>query len=238
MRKLFFLGLFLFLISAPPLFLMVIEYGVGFYAYSRYKVTLYTGNNYDYSTAEFHGHKVELSNSRPAAAETPQLPHSNSINITIDGKDWSIPSTVRKDPFDDYQIGNHPVAIINLKDQKLNIEHLVIIQVIGGKKYPDDIRYRALFLSPTGTVREEWFQYSERRHPLYRTILARFVHPEHLCFYSHLLSVWPSIFYPLTYPLVTGFLGFLLSVIAGIMRSKKQNWSSRTQRSGIPNPEP
>lgn len=238
MRKLFFLGLFLFLISAPPLFLMVIEYGVGFYAYSRYKVTLYTGKNYDYRSAEFHDHKVELSDFRSARLEPAHPLHQNPIRITIDGQDWSIPSTVRKNPFDDYQIVHRPIAIINLKDQQLNTERLAIIQAIGGKNYPNDIRYRLLFLTPTGTITEEWFQYSERREPLYRTLLARFVHPEPICFYSNLLSVWPSIFYPLTYPVVTGFLGILLSVIAGIMRLKKQDWSSQTRRSGIQNPEP
>ncbi len=220
MKKTFVIGLVLLLLSAYPLYLMGVELWLSHYAYDRYEVSQNTGENYDYKSGDFNGHRAVVSVNLEPAANLPkdETTHFKSpVSTTIDGHDYSLPSPVDVKVYNGSTSVTGSVALLNLKDRQSLNERLAIIQRVDGEKYPDDLRYRVLFVQPDGAVTEEWFSYADRSEPLYRTVLAVFVHPEPLGFRSQVLSYWPTIFYPLLYPLLTGAVGLFLSILGGTL---------------------
>ena len=85
---------------------------------------------------------------------------------------------------------------------------------------PDTLTCRALFIDSKGKVTEDVFPFSERTSPLYRTVLAEEVTPMQLGFYSDVLDIWPSVFYPLLYPLVSGVVGLNLTIV-GLVKYRR-----------------
>jgi hypothetical protein len=212
MRTIFTIGVVLLLLSAYPLYLMAAEIVVSTCAYQRYEMEQHRGANYDYKSAEFHGHRAIFSGGTSVNGKP-------TISTTVDGKDYSLSSPVGLDD----RGGFHGwAAMLTLRDRQNNEERLAIVQRVARESYPDDTRYRILFVQPNGTVTEEWFSYPERHDPIYRAMLAQYVHPEPLGFYSQVLSYWPTIFYPIIYPWLTGLVGFILSVVGGIVLLRRR----------------
>jgi hypothetical protein len=229
MRNIFIIGIVLFLLSAYPLYLMGVEVSLGNYAYGRYEVFLHTGENFDYRSADFYGHRITLTDN--LEVDPAKLPKDENVylkapvKITVDGQDYSLSSPTEIRVFNGSKSVSGSVALVNLKDRRSGEERLAIIQRVDGERYPDDMRYRILFVQPNGTVTEEWFTYAERDEPVYRTMLAKYVHSEPLGFRSQVISVWPTIVYPILYPWLTGFVGFILSVVGGIVLLKRRGRS-------------
>jgi len=211
MKALFITGIVLLLLSAYPIYLMLVEVIVSEAAYARYEVSRYTGENYDYRSAEFYGHRIALSDSLVMQSATDNEVKA-PVSISIDGKDYSIPSPIEIHIYNGTK-SYRGIALLNLKDRQTGSERLVVIQRVDGEQFPEDTRYRILFVYPDGAVTEEWFSYTERADPAYRTMLATFVHPEPLGFRSQVLHVWPSIFYPIIYPWLSCLVGLILSII-------------------------
>ncbi len=204
MKTLLVIGLLLLVVSAYPLYLMALEITVSHRAYERYGLHQHSGTNYDYKSAEFAGHHAILS-------DGPLFDAKPTVSTGIDGKDYSLRSPIERDE----RGGYHSWAqILTLTDRKNNQARLAVVQRVAGKNYPDDTRYRILFLSSDGTVSEEWFSYPDRSEPVYRAMLAQYVHPEPLGIKSQVMAFWPTIFYPILYPWISGFIGLLLSLVA------------------------
>jgi hypothetical protein len=205
MKTVFVIGLVLLLLSAYPLYLMIVEITISGRAYRQYSVQQQSGANYNYKSAEFNGHRAEFS-------DGPIVNGNPSVSTTIDEKDYSLRSPVELDDRGGY---NGWAAIVTLTDLQKNRAVLAVLQRVAGNDYPNDTRYRILFVRPDGSVSEEWFYYGERKVPVYRAMLAQYVHPEPLGIKSQVMSYWPTIYYPVLYPWVSGSIGFLLSIIAG-----------------------
>jgi hypothetical protein len=206
MRTVFVIGLVLLLLSAYPLYWMAMEIIVSERAYRRYSMQQQSGTNYDCKSAEFNGHRATFS-------DGPILNGKSSILTTIDGKDYSLRSPVELDDRGGY---NSWAAMVTLTNLQANQPMLAVLQRVAGNNYPEDTRYRILFVRPDGHITEEWFNYGERDVPAYRAMLAQYVHPEPLGIKSQAMTFWPTIYYPILYPWGSGLLGFLSSVIAGI----------------------
>lgn len=225
MSKLFIVGILLLAISGYPLYLMARELLTSQAAYDRYEVKQFSGNDYDYRTAEFRGHHVALSDSLEIKSTSTDEYLKAPITVTIDGKDYSIPNPIEVHVYHGSKSYSGEAALLNLKDRQTNEESLAFIQRVDGQNYPDDSRYRILFVHEDGMITEEWFTYGERASPMYRTVLAKFAHPEPLGFHSQVMDVWPSVFYPILYPWLTGLIGLILSIIGGwlTIRNRKRN---------------
>ncbi|HTG14452.1 MAG TPA: hypothetical protein VK747_04195 [Blastocatellia bacterium] len=216
MKILFTIGIALLLLSAYPLYLMAMELKTSNAAYERYEVSQHSGKNYQYKSADFYGHDIELSDARLVGPAKAGDNLEVIVSTTVDGKDHTLDSPIEVEIFKGTKSYNGWIAILTLKDKQLQQERLAIIQRVAGQHYPDDTRYRILFVQPDGTVTEEWFSYPERANPMYRTVLATFAHPEQLGFHSQVLMYWPTILYPIIYPWLSGLAGLLLSIIGGI----------------------
>lgn len=215
MKPVFAIGVILLLLSAYPIYLQVRENAARNSAYGRYTMEQHSGVNYDYKSAQFAGHRIVLSNG-------PTVDGQPTVLTTIDTKDYSLNSPVELDNNGGYNSWAH---ILTLTDRQKNEDKLAVIQRAAGKRYPDDTRYRILFLARDGSVSQEWFSYSERSSPPYRAMLAQFAHPEPLGIWSQIDSYYPTLFFPIIYPWGSALLGFVLCIISApfmVIRRKQK----------------
>ena len=122
--------------------------------------------------------------------------------------------------------------LVKFSDIKVHTERLVVLQSFPdfnlheyNELHPDTLTCRALFIDSGGKVTEEKFPFSERASPLYRTLLANEVSPMELGFYSDALELWPSVLYPLLYPLVSGIVGLILTIV-GLVKYRRASKSA------------
>jgi hypothetical protein len=215
MKSVFVIAVILLGISAYPIYLEIRENAVGNRAYERYTMQQHSGENYDYKSAEFAGHRVLLSNG-------PTFDGKPTVSTTIDAKDYSLNSPIELDERGGYNSWAH---ILTLTDREKHEDKLAVIQRVAGKQYPDDTRYRILFLAGDGSVSQEWFSYGERANPPYRAMLAQYVHPEPLGISSQINSYYPTLFFPILYPWGSALIGFLLLLISApllLIRRKRK----------------
>jgi hypothetical protein len=220
MRILLAIGITLLVLSACPIYLIAVELTTSRAAYHRFEVSQQFDKEFDYRSTDFYGHHVVLSEARDLGLAKSTDRSMIAVRITIDGKDYSLDSPVEIDY--GARSYNGWLAIVILKDRQSGTEQLAVVQRVMGDRYPEDTRYRILFVQPDGKVSEEWFTYGERANPLYRTVLAAFVHPEQLGFHSQVMSSWPTIYFPIIYPFVTAVLGTLLTFIASVLLVRKR----------------
>src|SRR3982750_2209630 len=114
MQPAFAIGVILLLLSAYPIYLQVRENAAGNRAYDRYAMQQLSGENYDYKSVQFAGHRVLLSNG-PAVTGKP------TTSTTIDGKDYSLNSPIELDERGGYAGGVH---ILTLTDRQTNEDKL------------------------------------------------------------------------------------------------------------------
>ena len=120
MNKLFIAGLLLLTISAHPLYLMGREMLTSQAAYARYEVRQFTGNHYDYRSAEFRGHRVVLSDSLEVKSNSKEEYLKAPITVTIDGKDYSIPNPIEIHVYNGSKSYTNEAALLSLKDRQTN----------------------------------------------------------------------------------------------------------------------
>lgn len=220
MRIVLAIGITLLALSAYPIYLMAVELRTSQAAYHRFEVSQHFDKEFDYRSTDFYGHHVVLSEARELGPAKSTDRRRIAVSTTIDGKDYSLDSPIEVDY--GARSYNGWLAIVTLKDRQSGPELLAVVQRVIGDRYPEDTRYRILFVQPDGKIREEWFAYGERANPLYRTVLAAFVHPEPLGFHSQVMSYWPTIYFPIIYPFVSAVLGTLLTLIGSVLLVRKR----------------
>lgn len=234
-RKILTAGLIL-LISSVPILLQMAREEISNYQYKRrYELKqlndLYPHELKTIQRFDVRGNIIELSDTFVEGGYSQEDRRDNSVTIRINGQDYSSQSLVRIRPF--YQDSNRYhlwVAVADLRDKKLDQQWFVITQRIddnygiwsGRPDYHSNYRFRLLFIAPEGSVREETFRYADRATPVYRTALAALVSSSPIGFHSDVYAVWPSLFYPVIFPWITGALGLILTVIGLAFRNQRK----------------
>ncbi len=88
-----------------------------------------------------------------------------------------------------------------------NGDRLVVAQNLGGGQY------RTVSVFADGRVVEDQFDYASRCTPPVRAELIRYVVPHPSGYCSDVMQGWPSLWYPVLYPFVSGGLGVVITVI-------------------------
>jgi hypothetical protein len=99
--------------------------------------------------------------------------------------------------------------MMRLVDREERADRIVVAQTIGPYKY------RTVSVAMDGAVTEDQFDYRERCSPPIRASLIRNVVPHPIGFCSDVMTVWPTISYPILYPWISGVLGVLFVVMGG-----------------------
>ena len=212
MRLALAIGFVLCVISAPPLALMAREVMVGAAVARRYAIEPIPSNGDGYAealTAQIGSHRVELVDDVTLAAEPFKTEESQRVEglvrVMVDGRAVSTPVTaiVRYTARDANRYWGY-VYLTKLLDRE-GPERLVVAQNLGA-------RLRTVSVFPDGTIVEDTFTYPERCNPPVRALLIRYVMPSPSGFCSDVLQVWPTVFYPLLYPWLSGAVGIVLVV--------------------------
>jgi hypothetical protein len=169
-------------------------------------------------SAEIGGQRVELSDDQPFTREPFKTEESQRgpgvVQVLVNGRAISTPvaATVRRAQKDANRYWGF-VYLFRLTDRH-GPERLVVAQNLGREGY------RTISVFADGRVVQDSFQYGERCNPPLRALLIRYVvpHPSGNC--SDLMQVWPSIWYPVLYPWMSGAVGALL-VLSGIFRGSQ-----------------
>jgi hypothetical protein len=212
--------------------LMAREVGVGYYAGARYRVW-----PNDSVQATLGRHVVRLVDDVPSAKD-PSARVRADVAIVVDGRPVSIARNVTVRPFW-LESGryNHDLALVRFEDAFQKTSALAVVQNLGvdpsrprlpnGGYDFDFLRFRMIRLDQDGQLHEEIFFRKDRGHPPLRAEVARFASPSPMGYYSDLMQVWPSIFYPLVYPWGTTALGLLVLAIGTKRRSSVSRASAQ-----------
>lgn len=218
MRTLLIAGLLLLGVSAPPLLLMGREAAVDRSVSVRYAVERIPGGSLE---AEIGGHRVQMLDDYAIKPREPfedgTLTKPGTIRIVVDGQVRSSPiaGTVRVNQRDANRYWGFSY-LQRLHDRE-GAERLVVAQRLGGN------RYRTVSVFADGEVVEDEFGYGDRCKPPVRALLIRYVVPHPSGYCSDVLQVWPSIFYPMLYPWLSGALGSAfvgMALIVGYLRRR------------------
>lgn len=225
------LGLILLVPSLYTIFLMARELWLGNAVNSRYSVTeCFVDPEVSQTPLSYvwHGQKVVLSDDYERGKFSPDDRRAGRVKITINGKNYTSPWLVEIRP-NDHDANRYwmQVMLVKFDDIKAHTERLVVLQSFPdfdlheyNAIHPDTLTCRALFIDSEGRVTEDVFPFSERTSPLYRTLLAGIVSPMQLGFYSDVLDQWPSVFFPLLYPVVSGVVGLILTIV-GLVKYRR-----------------
>lgn len=228
MKKLFAISLVLLLPSLYTLGLMIREWSVEERVYGRLQVD---GEHFDLSP-HWKGRTISLTDDASPSDSSVRIvqpwgfkERPGHVTLKIDGKDYSWPHDVGIRP-DSNRILNryhHWIFLGRLKDNERKDEEFLIVQrfIDQGEDW-----YRVLRIPETGKISEEVFPHSARTDPVERTFFVRLVYPNGLGFYSDVFQVWPSIIYPIAYPICTAVAGLILLCFAagwwGLRKRKRQ----------------
>lgn len=202
-KKVLGLGLFLLIVSVPVLVLMATEALVGWFAYNRYKVQVHNS-----CQVEFHGHTITLADtlSPQGFAEGDMV--ENVVSLHVDERDYSFDTEIVVRPFySDMRRYASQLALVTLIDLKTGKDRATVVS----RCLPDQ-RIQVYFIDPDGQVQQDLFSLGDRARPVYRTMLARFVQPAPVGFYSDVLQVQPSLYFPILYPFASAVAGAVMLV--------------------------
>ncbi len=219
MRTLLLLGFTLTVISAPPLALMGRELAIGSAVQTRYTVERVVSSEQGMDAGALRGeigaHTVELADDQPSmkrepfTAGDPRAP--GRVWVVVDGRPRSTPvrATIRLQHRDANRYWGF-VYLMKLVDRRGG-DRLVVAEDLGGGQY------RTISVFADGRVVEDQFDYASRCTPPVRAALIRYVVPHPSGYCSDVMQVWPSLWYPILYPFVSGGLGVFFTVI-GLVR--------------------
>lgn len=210
-------GLLLLGASAYPLASMAREWG----ASQRFSSTFSIQPIYDRTSIEFHGHRIELSDSFVKGTYRPEDRRIGRLEIRVDGMDHSDQSLIEIRPYEKGPGKYHGWATLaHLKNKKTAQEWITVGErtlgdTLTSGQRPPSSEFRILRVDEKGGVTEERFDLAQRADPLYRTIYVRFLYPHPVGFYADTIR-YPTVLSPVIYPCVSGAIGLLL-LIGGLV---------------------
>ena len=226
-HRLFIVGVLLIGVSAYPLILMAREIATDRAVHARYTVEPVNGAQ----EARIEQHLVRLEDDQPTSAN-PEERVEGAVRIEVDGRDVSSGANVRIRPyFQDANRYHGYVALMKILDHESGTTRIAVSQHLGPSAITDPPyrsvqRYRVLFVSSNGEVDEDVFNYDERGSPPIRARLIAPVVSHPIGYHSDLMQVWPTLWYPLLYPWLSGLIGLVLTAM-GIVTMRAR---SRTPR--------
>lgn len=207
-------GALLVAVSVYPLGLMMREWWAVRQLHSGFEFQ----PEYEKMQASLEKHQVAISDSYADGKYKPEDRRVGQAKIKIDGKDFSDLGQIEIRPY--YQNANryHGWAVLGqLRDLKNGRQWIAVGQrtlgdtLLTGRK-PDlqSDEFRILLVDSNGQVDEQRFGLEQRTAPLYRMLFVRYLYPTALGFHSQVLQGWPTLLYPILFPIITSIAGMLM----------------------------
>jgi len=201
-RALAIISIMMLVVSVPNLMLFAIEIIADHNLYSTYQISPSYGSEI---SKTFANRSVVVSHANAHAGDV-NFPYQ----IRIDGADWTMPLSVPSGvKLVAAQRDNITVGILGERDT--GREHLAITQLLSTS---DQDLYRILLIDKEGEVTEDVFASADRRTPGYRLMLMRWTGRVLIGHYTNVANAWPSIVYPIAYPIGSASAGLIIGIIA------------------------
>ena len=217
MRAVLIIGCGLLAVSGPPLALMARETTIDAAVRRQYLVERVVspvrGMEGGALRGEIGSRTVELFDDQPFAPDEPFKVNDTRVEgrvgVVVDGQPASTPvaATIRLHSRDANRYWGF-VYLMRLVERD-GPDRLVVAQNLGRGQY------RTISVYADGRIVEDQFGYDERCSPPVRALLIRYVVPHPSGYCSDLMQVWPSLFYPVLYPWLSGAVGLVSVLVAG-----------------------
>ena len=209
-------------VSAPPLYWMQVEKWLGFLFDWNYQVQWV----HDATRVEECGHAIQLEDDLGQGTDekTRTIAH---LRVIVDGRLQEQALKVVARTFYDDSNRYFTWATLGILREREGSKLFVIQRLPAPQPAPDrpddsalepggkeHYRWRILFLGCDGQISTEQFTFAERSSPVYRAVLAGRTSPVMLGFRSGVWTVWPTLWYPLLYPWLSGLIGCILLIAA------------------------
>ncbi len=147
------------------------------------------------------------------------------IETVVAGVSYSLPSPVivrsTRDGMERYW---HWVAVALVTERVSGTSKIVVVQRLDPNlgidmplgKRQDDTEFRTLLVSESGDVSEDRFHFPERSRPPLRAKFAGMVYPSLIGYTTQLFTGWPTVFFPILFPVLTMLTGVALVLSGGI----------------------
>lgn len=230
MRKSFWIiGLVLFVISAIPLFQMAREEVTDWNLSTRYQVDHADREQgfpitIDAQKIEVKGHLIEIVEEQTGEKGSLTLWDKDEgveagdivkLHLFVDGKEVTKADEIWLSNRDR---GSRYYSWLDILTVN---EKVAIVQRLTDDDQPmDDRRWKIIWIEEQGNITEEEVSYQNRQeNPLaVRLINVSGTSLMGMGYYSDVLQGYPSLFFPIIYPVVTGLIGILLCAIAYLRR--------------------
>jgi hypothetical protein len=150
------------------------------------------------------------------------------VSVDVDGREHLLEVPRREDSQRSSGTIGRSLAATEL-DDKISGEHWLTVTLGSGGEVSESWSYCILFVSPTGSTREEKFGYAKRGSPLYRTMLIRFGAPEYVGFSSDALAYIPTLWRPVLYPWSSACLGATLIAVGLVKMGRRRKTATVTE---------
>jgi hypothetical protein len=210
-------GILLLAVSIPPLFLMFREMAIGAGVRAQYlvddpPVVDKRGRPLETASLDIGAHRVELLDDQPVKVHEPfkadqDLSEVGKVQIVIDGKPYAQPAVTRIRLLDRGVNRFWGVITLFTVSESGGSSRAVVAQNLG------DNKFRTVSVFADGRIVEDRFEYGDRCHPSIRAALIRPVASHPIGFCSDVMTVYPSIAFPLAYPFLSGVAGLGLTIL-------------------------
>lgn len=230
-KKLLIIGLILFVISAIPLFQMIREVVTNWKLNNHYTVEhTYAEQgfpaNIDVQEIEINGHLIEIveEQTEKKGSLTPwdrdegvEAGDVVKLHLLIDGKKFT--------QADEIWLSNRERGsrYFSWLDILIVNEKIAIVQrLTDDDEAMDERRWKIIWIDEQGGITEDEISYKERGENPLAVRLINFSDTSLMSmgYYSDILMGYPSIFFPIIYPVGTGIIGVLLCVFVFFQRKK------------------
>jgi hypothetical protein len=183
---------------------------------------------YDSLSVRVGAHSVSLDDDLPAST-SPSDRAPTRVRILVDGRDYGAPAQAEARPhFRDSNRYHGYVSLKRLTDRRSGLTTIVVAQALGATPgtvgYDENHhRYRVLTVSADGLVKEDVFTYAERGAPAVRARQIDGVVPHPFGYHSDLMQVWPSFWYPVLYPWLSGSVGAAMLALSLFIRRRRSH---------------
>ncbi len=241
------MSLFLIAISFKPMSMMIRETWIGLEMTNRYQIDhAYVSDGFpdilDMKEIEVNGMKIEIIET-DTGQDAPQsywdkleqVPGGDivTVQLKLDGVSIAEPTEMW---LSNRSRGSRYFSwldVLTVRDRKTGEDFVAIVQrLTDDDGLMEERAWRIVAIKSDGTWNETNLTYHERSdNPLgVRLVAVSGTSLMAMGYYSDILNVYPSLFFPLLYPWATSAIGFILIVIATVMMVK--DWTRKKKQRG------
>lgn len=179
----------------------------------------------------WRGQSIRVADSFLPGSVTRDSRAQSILRLTVNDADWSIGRQAEVRPYELDENRYHGYFGMLLV-RELGRERLVLVQRadgIGFQFKPENLAWRMLIVDADGTVSEkrvafgEWTDQPELADYVNRSSAS----PVSVGYRSGILQTWPSLFFPLLYPIASGVVGVLLLIIVGLSLPLRRRYARK-----------